>query len=90
MNDIRNTTCHRRRCFLELSAVTVPSEAALLWGIDQSTIYLWLNEGKLIGVQVEGSTTWLVSIRDLRAKLGDPPFLPDRSEIFQDLSDKSG
>ncbi len=88
MNDIRETLCHRRRCFAELSAVTVPSEAARLWGINLQTLYDWLEAGKIIGTKPDNANHWLVSVRDLKLKLGDPPNLPDSPTFLGDVSEK--
>ncbi len=53
-----------------LSQVTVPREIAELWEQPLSSVYRWLDEGKIYGVQIYG--TWVVSLDSVLAFLGPP------------------
>jgi hypothetical protein len=75
----------RRKYWNDLSAVTTIPEASRLWNIPPTTLHVWCSEGKIASVQPDNGGTWLISVRALIDRCGDPLVPIDDREYIRDF-----
>jgi hypothetical protein len=60
-----------------LERVTTASEVAKLWEVNERTVKVWIDTGRIVAIQPGGEfAPWIVSLDSVIAFRGYPPNLP--------------